>query len=108
MMRGEVWWADFATGLGGEIRKERPAVIVSNNIANSHLNRVQVVPLTSSVDRVFPGEAYVTMARKKHKAMANQLMTASKLRLRQRIDRLSDEDMIDAERAIQVRLALIK
>ena len=41
MNRGEVWWVSFASAQGDEIRKRRPAVIVSNNAANRHLNRVQ-------------------------------------------------------------------
>ena len=48
MKRGEIWWVHFEGAVGGEVRKERPAVIVSNNAANKYLNRVQVVPITAS------------------------------------------------------------
>ena len=80
MKRGEVWWVNFDPAVGGEIRKQRPAVIVSNDAANKHLNRVQVVPLTSQTSKVFPSEALVTFAGKQGKAMADQLATVSKLR----------------------------
>lgn len=51
MNRGEVWMVNFDRSVGGEIRKKRPAVIVSNAAANRHLSRVQVVPLTTETDR---------------------------------------------------------
>ncbi|MGI0149889.1 MAG: type II toxin-antitoxin system PemK/MazF family toxin, partial [Thermoplasmata archaeon] len=54
MRRGEVWWVDFAGGVGGEIRKKRPAVIVSNDASNRFLNRLQVVPLTSRLRKLYP------------------------------------------------------
>lgn len=61
MLRGEVWWVNFDPSLGGEMQKTRPAVIVSNNSSNRTLNRIQVIPITSQTDRVYPCEALVTL-----------------------------------------------
>ena len=105
--RGDVFWIAFDPSLGGEIRKTRPAVIVSNDVANRILNRVQVVPLSSQVSHIYPAEILLRVAGRDAKAMAHQLTTVSKQRLRERMTRLSETQVRDVERTIRLQLHLI-
>src|ERR1035437_1599628 len=104
--RGEVWWVSFDPSLGGEIRKTRPALVLSNNAANAALNRVIVVPLTSQTAKLYPGEAMVTLNDEQRKAMADQIVTASKQSLRDKLGSLSPADMAAVEKAVLVQLGI--
>jgi len=104
--RGDVWLVNFDPSIGTEIQKTRPAVIVSNNIANKYLEHVQVVPITSNVSKIYPSEVAVTFANKKGKVMADQIMTASKRRLYKYKGKLKESDVSALNTVLKLQLNL--
>ncbi len=106
MKRGEVWWVDFDTAQHGEVQKRRPAVIISNDASNASLNRVQIVPLTSNVGKVYPCEALISLNDSQRKAMADQITTCAKERMKNKISVISSDDIKSIEKAVKIQLGL--
>jgi len=106
MKRGEVWWVSFDPSIGGKIQKQRPAVVISNDVSNKYLNRVQVVPITNKVEKLYPSEAYVTVGGRQGKAMTDQLATVSKERMIKLIGRVTEAEMMGIEKALRIQLSL--
>lgn len=104
--RGEVWWVNFDPSVGTESAKIRPAIIMSNDISNEFLERVQVVPLTSNVTKIYPSETIIMLRGKKNKAAADQITTASKRRLQERIGRITADELASVEFVLKLQLGL--
>ena len=106
MNRSEVWWVEFDPTIGEEINKLRPAVIVSNDATNRRTNRVQVVPLSRNISRIYQHEALITFNGRQVKAMADQLRTVSVQRVINRQGIASNEAMSEIEDALRYQLVL--
>jgi len=104
--RGEVWWVNLDPAIGSEIKKRRTAVVVSNDSSNRALARVQVVPTTSNIGRVYPSEALVVFAGNESKAMVDQIRTVAKERLGTKAGELTIQDMKKVEQSIRIQLGL--
>ena len=104
--RGEVWWIALDPSVGGEIRKTRPAVVISNDDANTHHNRIQVMPLTGRTTPARSWEAQVVIESNSGKALADQISTVAKECLLQRMARVTAAELVAIERAIEVQLGL--
>ena len=104
--RGDVYWVALDPSLGSEIKKTRPAVIVSNNSCNAYGSRVVVLPLTTNVDSLYPGEALITVRGKASRALGDQIRSLDKSRLRSRIETLSQDELAAVDEAVRITLGL--
>ncbi|MDP3048830.1 MAG: type II toxin-antitoxin system PemK/MazF family toxin [Thermodesulfovibrionales bacterium] len=110
MTRGDIYLVDFAPSVGAEIRKKRPALIISCNEANKHLRTVMVIPFSSKIDKVYPFEVLV----KKEaggldvdsKLKVTQMRSVDKIRLKKYVGTLNDDIIEELEKAIKLHLAM--
>lgn len=106
MKRGEIWWVNFDPAIGSEIKKTRPAIIVSNDTSNKYSNRVQVIPATSATQKLYPPECYIQIKGKHSKVMADQIMTVSKERLYNQMGLVTPDEMNEIQRIILIQLGI--
>lgn len=115
MLRGEIRLVDLGPARGNEANKRRPAVIVSNDRANSIASRlgrgvVTVVPVTSNIDRVFPFQALLPAAatglRQDSKAQAEQVRSIPVERIGAVLGRAPADVMVHLDDALRLHLQL--
>ena len=115
MRRGEIWLVELEPVRGNEANKRRPAVIVSNDSANSAATRrrrgvVTVVPVTSNVSHIRPFQVLLTAGetglKLDSKAQAEQVRAVSVQLLGPSIGRLSGALMAKIDEALRLHLAL--
>lgn len=104
--RGDVFWVNLDPTTGTETRKNRPAVVLSNNLFNKYLPRVIIAPITSNVEKIFEFDSIVTVAKKKGKVMLDQVRTIDKGRLGKKLCALTSEEMASIEKALKRALDL--
>ncbi|MEO6813041.1 MAG: type II toxin-antitoxin system PemK/MazF family toxin [Ginsengibacter sp.] len=90
----EVWVVEFDPAVGSEIKKSRPAVVVSNNIINDLYATVIVAPLTSTL-RNYPSRIDAGFGEKGGQIVVDQLKCFDKARLKKKIGSISKAERDD-------------
>lgn len=115
MRRGEIRLVDLDPVRGSEADKRRPAVIVSNDGANTAAERmsrgvITVVPVTSNVKRVFPFQVLLHAAStgldRDSKAQAEQVRSVAIERIGPHLGTLRDDHVAALDEALRLHLAL--
>jgi len=104
--RGDVHWVALDPTRGTEIRKTRPAIVISNDSCNAFGSRVVVIPVTSNVDTLYPGEAKIELRGRPARVLGDQIRSIDTARVRSRIGRLTRQELLDVEDAVRITLAL--
>lgn len=110
IQRGEVYWVNLDPTVGSEIKKTRPALVVSNDLNNRHAGTVTILPLTSAVEKVYPFEVLLEKGacgnREPCKAKADQVRTVDKRRLGRLAGTAPDDVLRRVEQALRLHLQL--
>jgi mRNA interferase MazF len=85
--RGEVYWVALDPTIGKEIKKTRPALVVSPDEMNAVLRTVVMAPVTSTI-RNYPTRCTIRLAGKQASVALDQVRTVSFERLRGKITKI--------------------
>ena len=104
--QGDVYWVNFDPSVGSEVKKIRPAVVVSNDINNEHSPIISIAPVTSSVTRIYSFEVEIpagtSSLSSRSKIMVNQTRAIDKVRLVEFIGSLPDALMARVKAALKL------
>ncbi|MGZ5192007.1 MAG: type II toxin-antitoxin system PemK/MazF family toxin [Flavisolibacter sp.] len=108
--RGEIWQVSLEPVLGHEIGKTRPALLISNDKNNEYSSTVTLIPITSSIGKIYPFEVFLSMTESglplDSKLKCSQIRTVDKLRLFKVVGLVSDEILKKVENSILIHLGI--
>lgn len=107
MNRGEIWLVNFDPTIGSEIKKTRPAVIISGQPFNRLRRTVVVVPLSSAHRRTaFPLLIAIHSSGRPAVAVVDQVKAAAKERFIRKLGSASATEMQQISEALATLLSL--
>jgi mRNA interferase MazF len=90
--RYEVRWASLDPAQGSEMAKTRPAVIVSLDALNQHLQTVTICPLTTQLHPAWRTRLGCRVGGQNAEIAVDQTRTISKARIGKKLGALSSEE----------------
>jgi len=84
-----IYWVNLDPVVGSEMKKCRPAVIVSQDAMNHHAPTVVICPITSSIHTSWRSRIQLLCNGKKGEIAVDQIRTVSKKRIGKKLDEVS-------------------
>lgn len=106
VLRGDIWWVNLDPAQGSEMRKTRPAVVLTADALNRARRTVVVVPLSTGPTPRPPIVVSTPSAGASSVAVCDQLRTVDKRRLTRTSGRLSTADLRMIEDSVRRILEL--
>ena len=108
--RGEIWLVSLEPVAGHEIGKTRPAVIISNNKNNEYSSTVTLIPITSSIKKIYPFEVFIpkneTGLSMDSRIKCNQIRTVDRVRLLKCMGRITGVILEKVEGALLIHIGI--
>lgn len=110
IQRGQIWLVNLDPSLGAEIKKTRPALVISNNLNNQYAATITVLPITDRGEKVYPFEvflpAHVSGLTKDSKIKCQQIRTVDKSRLSKSLGVITEEKWPEIHHALILHLQI--
>lgn len=108
--RGEIWLVTLDPTVGSEVKKTRPAVIISNDLNNQYANTVTVVPVSDRGAKVYPFEVSLRkktdLVKKDSKVLCSQVRTVDQSRLVKSFGKIGKNKIAEIEQALLIHLGI--
>ena len=112
VFRGEIWWVEFEPSVGTEIKKTRPALVISNDISNEFYSKVTLIPMTSSRVKASSITVVVEPDTLNHLDRIStiripDITTFDKCRFRTKVGKLSPQQILEVEDKLRIHLGMV-
>ena len=104
--RGEVYWGRLDDAEGYEQQNERPLVIISNNKQNEIERLLVVVPLSRSIEKIYPFQVATFFNGELGKVKCEQVRAITSERLERKLGSLTEKEMNAIDEKLVMILAL--
>lgn len=108
--RGDILLIELDPTKGSEIRKTRPGIVVSNDVANTYSQLITIVPLTSQrIDQIFPSEVFIPQVKGlkvKSKAKVSQIRAIDRTRIKSKLGKVTSSTLQDLNLALKLHLGI--